>query len=79
MPRFAPNKMPVEVKRRYFELIREGWSGALLVDEDGRAGQAALDGGVPCLSAVVLCRRLVGRRPGSVRLRRRAAPVPQRL
>jgi hypothetical protein len=45
MPRFAPNKMPVEVKRRYFELIREGWSGALLVDEDGRAGQAALDGG----------------------------------
>lgn len=24
MPRFAPNKMPPELKRRYFELIRSG-------------------------------------------------------
>ncbi|GLB69589.1 IS30 family transposase [Arthrobacter mangrovi] len=28
MPRYAPNKMPTEVKRRYFELIREGLSGS---------------------------------------------------
>ena len=28
MPRHAPNKMPPAVKRRYFELIRSGWSGA---------------------------------------------------
>jgi transposase, IS30 family len=28
MPRFAPNKMPAAVKRRYFELIRQGLSGA---------------------------------------------------
>ncbi len=28
MPRYAPNKMPAEVKRRYFELIRQGLSGA---------------------------------------------------
>ena len=24
MPRYASNKMPQEVKRRYFELIRQG-------------------------------------------------------
>jgi transposase, IS30 family len=28
MPRYAPNKMPARVKRRYFELIRSGMSGA---------------------------------------------------
>ena len=28
MPRYAPNKMPPEVKRRYFELIRQGLSGS---------------------------------------------------
>lgn len=28
MPRYAPNKMPIAVKRRYFELIRSGLSGA---------------------------------------------------
>ena len=28
MPRYAPNKMPTGVKRRYFELIRQGLSGA---------------------------------------------------
>ncbi len=29
MPHYAPNKMPMEVKRRYFELIREGHKGAV--------------------------------------------------
>ncbi len=28
MPRYAPNKMPTEVKKRYFELIRRGMKGA---------------------------------------------------
>jgi transposase, IS30 family len=28
MPRYAPNKRPEEVKRRYFELIRQGLSGS---------------------------------------------------
>jgi IS30 family transposase len=28
MPRYAPNKRPAEVKRHYFRLIRQGWSGA---------------------------------------------------
>jgi transposase len=28
MPRYAPNKMPMAVKRRYFELVREGHKGA---------------------------------------------------
>jgi IS30 family transposase len=28
MPRYAPNKMPSSVKRRYFELIRQGHKGA---------------------------------------------------
>jgi transposase, IS30 family len=28
MPRYAPNKMPMAVKRRYFELIRAGLSGS---------------------------------------------------
>lgn len=28
MPRYAPNKMPTEVKKRYFELIRTGMKGA---------------------------------------------------
>jgi IS30 family transposase len=28
MRRYAPNKMPASVKRRYFELIREGHKGA---------------------------------------------------
>ena len=28
MPRYAPNKMPPDVKRRYFELIRTGLSGS---------------------------------------------------
>ena len=35
MPRFAPNKMPVEVKRRYFELIRQGLSGAAAAEQVG--------------------------------------------
>jgi IS30 family transposase len=29
MPRYAPNKMPAAVKRRYFELIRQGLKGAV--------------------------------------------------
>ncbi len=29
MPRYAPNKMPANVKRRYFELIRTGMSGSV--------------------------------------------------
>jgi IS30 family transposase len=29
MPRYAPNKMPASVKRRYFELIRTGMSGSV--------------------------------------------------
>jgi IS30 family transposase len=28
MPRYAPNKMPTAVKRRYFELLRQGLKGA---------------------------------------------------
>jgi Helix-turn-helix domain len=28
VPRYAPNKMPTEVKKRYFELIRRGMKGA---------------------------------------------------
>ena len=28
MPRYAPNKMPTSVKKRYFELIRQGMKGA---------------------------------------------------
>ena len=28
MPRYAPNKSPAEVKRRYFTLIRRGYAGA---------------------------------------------------
>jgi IS30 family transposase len=28
MPRYAPNKVPPEVKRRYFERIRQGLSGS---------------------------------------------------
>jgi transposase, IS30 family len=28
MPRIAPNRMPTAVKRRYFELLREGYKGA---------------------------------------------------
>lgn len=28
MPRFAPNKMPITVKKRYFELLREGYKRA---------------------------------------------------
>jgi transposase, IS30 family len=28
MPRYAPNKMPPGIKRRYFELIRTGMSGS---------------------------------------------------
>ena len=35
MPRYAPNKMPGEVKRRYFELIRQGWSGASAAEQVG--------------------------------------------
>lgn len=29
MPRYAPNKMPADVKRRYFELIRIGIYGSV--------------------------------------------------
>jgi len=35
MPRYAPNKRPVEVKRRYFELIRQGLSGASAAQQVG--------------------------------------------
>jgi transposase, IS30 family len=35
MPRYAPNKMPAEVKRRYFELIRQGLSGAAAAERVG--------------------------------------------
>lgn len=35
MPRYAPNKMPGEVKRRYVELIRRGASGAAASVEVG--------------------------------------------
>ncbi len=28
VPRYAPNKMPTEVKKRYFDLIRQGLKGA---------------------------------------------------
>ena len=35
MPRYAPNKMPAEVKRRYFELIRTGLSGSAAAQEVG--------------------------------------------
>jgi hypothetical protein len=28
MPRYAPNKSPAEIKRRYFTLIRQGYAGA---------------------------------------------------
>ncbi|EMD23711.1 hypothetical protein [Amycolatopsis azurea] len=28
MPRYAPNKLPSSVKKRYFELIRQGMKGA---------------------------------------------------
>lgn len=35
MPRYAPNKMPGEVKRRYFELIRQGASGSAASVEVG--------------------------------------------
>jgi transposase, IS30 family len=28
VPRYAPNKMPIDVKRRYFELIRAGSKGS---------------------------------------------------
>ena len=35
MPRYAPNKMPGAVKRRYFQLIRTGMSGAAAADRVG--------------------------------------------
>ena len=35
MARYAPNKMPVSVKRRYFELIRGGMKGAEAAQELG--------------------------------------------
>lgn len=35
MPRYAPNKMPGEVKRQYFELIRQGASGSAASAEVG--------------------------------------------
>ena len=35
MPRYAPNKVPAAVKRRYFELIRTGIRGARAADEVG--------------------------------------------
>ncbi|WP_331752461.1 hypothetical protein [Streptomyces chartreusis] len=28
MPKYGPNKMPSSVKKRYFELLREGYNGA---------------------------------------------------
>jgi hypothetical protein len=35
MPRYASNKMPQQVKRRYFELIRQGLSGSEAAREVG--------------------------------------------
>lgn len=35
MPRYAPNKMPAGVKRRYFELIRTGASGSVAAQAVG--------------------------------------------
>jgi transposase, IS30 family len=35
MPRYAPNKMPTAVRRRYFELIRTGLSGSAAAQEVG--------------------------------------------
>ena len=35
MPRYAPNKMSLDVKRRYFELIRTGMRGARAADKVG--------------------------------------------
>jgi hypothetical protein len=35
MPRYAPNKMPTALKRRYFELIRTGLSGSAAAQEVG--------------------------------------------
>jgi hypothetical protein len=35
MPRYAPNKMPAAVKRRYFELIRTGLSGSAVAPRSG--------------------------------------------
>ena len=35
MPRYAPNKMPAGVKRRYFELIRTGISGSVAAQAVG--------------------------------------------
>jgi IS30 family transposase len=35
MPKHAPNKMPPEVKRRYFELIRQGLSGSAASSQVG--------------------------------------------
>ncbi|WP_406296705.1 IS30 family transposase [Streptomyces sp. NBC_00624] len=35
MPRYAPNRMPTDVKRRYFELLREGLMGAAAAREVG--------------------------------------------
>lgn len=35
MPRYAPNKMPATVKRRYFELIRTGLSGSAAAQRVG--------------------------------------------
>ena len=35
MPRYAPNKMPAGVKRRYFELIRAGMSGSVAAQAVG--------------------------------------------
>lgn len=35
MSRYAPNKMPTEVQRRYFELIRSGWKGAAAARQVG--------------------------------------------
>src|SRR4029450_1088279 len=35
MPRYAHNKMPTAVRRRYFELIRTGLSGSAAAQEVG--------------------------------------------
>ena len=35
MARYAPNKMPAAVKRRYFELIRAGLSGSAAAEQVG--------------------------------------------
>jgi IS30 family transposase len=36
MPRWAHNKMPTSVKKRYFELLRQGYKSGSIAHELGR-------------------------------------------